>query len=51
MTEQKYSLEHETAVLGKDGLAIQAGWIKTYSGLIKSTKQNITASSTVTTSK
>ncbi|MBS9444518.1 tail fiber assembly protein, partial [Photorhabdus heterorhabditis] len=21
MTEQKYSLEHETAVLGKDGLA------------------------------
>ncbi|WP_387690756.1 tail fiber assembly protein [Photorhabdus sp. RM71S] len=30
MTEQKYSLEHETAVLGKDGLAIQAGWIKVY---------------------
>ncbi|NHB90483.1 phage tail protein, partial [Photorhabdus tasmaniensis] len=30
MTEQKYSLDHETAVLGKDGLAIQAGWIKVY---------------------
>ncbi|WP_036769302.1 tail fiber assembly protein [Photorhabdus australis] len=30
MTEQKYSLEHETAVLGKDGLATQAGWIKVY---------------------
>ncbi|TDB48215.1 tail fiber assembly protein [Photorhabdus khanii] len=30
MTEQKYSLEHEVAVLGKDGLAIQAGWIKVY---------------------
>ncbi|MBS9441465.1 tail fiber assembly protein [Photorhabdus heterorhabditis] len=30
MTEQKYSLEHETAVLGKDGLANQAGWIKVY---------------------
>ncbi|RAW99017.1 MULTISPECIES: tail fiber assembly protein [unclassified Photorhabdus] len=30
MTEQKYSLEHETAVLGEDGLAIQAGWIKVY---------------------
>ncbi|AXG43492.1 tail fiber assembly protein [Photorhabdus laumondii subsp. laumondii] len=30
MTEQKYSLEHETAILGKDGLAIQAGWIKVY---------------------
>ncbi|KMW72065.1 tail assembly protein [Photorhabdus luminescens subsp. luminescens] len=30
MTEQKYALEHETAVLGKDGLAIQAGWIKVY---------------------
>ncbi len=30
MTEQKYSLEHETAVLGKDGLAIQPGWIKVY---------------------
>ncbi|WP_118987088.1 tail fiber assembly protein [Photorhabdus sp. CRCIA-P01] len=30
MTEQKYSLEHETVVLGKDGLAIQAGWIKVY---------------------
>ncbi|MBS9422298.1 tail fiber assembly protein [Photorhabdus caribbeanensis] len=30
MTEQKYSLEHEKAVLGKDGLAIQAGWIKVY---------------------
>ncbi len=30
MTEQKYSLEHETAVLGKDGLAIQAGWIEVY---------------------
>ncbi|TDB42625.1 tail fiber assembly protein [Photorhabdus luminescens] len=30
MTEQKYSLEHGTAVLGKDGLAIQAGWIKVY---------------------
>ncbi|MEK9494941.1 tail fiber assembly protein, partial [Photorhabdus sp. P32] len=30
MTEQKYSLEHETAVLDKDGLAIQAGWIKIY---------------------
>ncbi|WP_118984363.1 tail fiber assembly protein [Photorhabdus sp. CRCIA-P01] len=30
MTEQKYSLEHEVAVLGKDGLAIQAGWIKAY---------------------
>ncbi|MBS9426486.1 tail fiber assembly protein, partial [Photorhabdus caribbeanensis] len=29
-TEQKYALEHETAVLGKDGLAIQAGWIKVY---------------------
>ncbi|MCC8421490.1 tail fiber assembly protein [Photorhabdus thracensis] len=30
MTEQKYSLEHETAVLGKDGLATQAGWMKVY---------------------
>ncbi|ETS31037.1 phage tail protein [Photorhabdus temperata] len=30
MTEQKYSLEHETAVLGKDGLAEKAGWIKIY---------------------
>ncbi|MCC8376499.1 MULTISPECIES: tail fiber assembly protein [Photorhabdus] len=30
MTEQKYALEHETAVLGEDGLAIQAGWIKVY---------------------
>ncbi|MBS9427866.1 tail fiber assembly protein [Photorhabdus akhurstii] len=30
MTEQKYSLEHEKAVLGKDGLATQAGWIKVY---------------------
>ncbi|NHB90460.1 tail fiber assembly protein, partial [Photorhabdus tasmaniensis] len=30
MTEQKYSLDHETAVLGKDGLATQAGWIKVY---------------------
>ncbi|TNH41921.1 tail fiber assembly protein [Photorhabdus luminescens] len=30
MTEQKYSLEHETAVLGEDGLAIQPGWIKVY---------------------
>ncbi|AXG42260.1 tail fiber assembly protein [Photorhabdus laumondii subsp. laumondii] len=30
MTEQKYSLEHEKAVLGKDGLAIQAGWIKVF---------------------
>ncbi|MGV8000578.1 tail fiber assembly protein [Photorhabdus temperata subsp. temperata] len=30
MTEQKYSLEHEVAVLGKDGLATQAGWIKVY---------------------
>ncbi len=30
MTEQKYALEHETAVLGKDGLAIQAGWIKVH---------------------
>ncbi len=30
MTEQKYALEHETAVLGEDGLAIQPGWIKVY---------------------
>ncbi|NRN30664.1 tail fiber assembly protein [Photorhabdus heterorhabditis] len=30
MTEQKYSLDHETAILGKDGLATQAGWIKVY---------------------
>ncbi|WP_445497383.1 tail fiber assembly protein [Photorhabdus sp. SF281] len=30
MTEQKYALEHETAVLAKDGLATQAGWIKVY---------------------
>ncbi|KER01712.1 hypothetical protein LGZ99_16765 [Photorhabdus temperata] len=30
MTEQKYSLEHEVVVLGKDGLATQAGWIKAY---------------------
>ncbi|MBS9425686.1 tail fiber assembly protein, partial [Photorhabdus caribbeanensis] len=30
MTEQKYALERETAVLGKDDLAIQAGWIKVY---------------------
>ncbi|NHB93608.1 tail fiber assembly protein [Photorhabdus cinerea] len=30
MTEQKYSLEPETAILGKDGLATQAGWIKVY---------------------
>ncbi|KAA1194869.1 tail fiber assembly protein [Photorhabdus heterorhabditis] len=30
MTEQKYSLEHETAILGKNGLATQAGWIKVY---------------------
>ncbi|MCC8422973.1 tail fiber assembly protein [Photorhabdus thracensis] len=30
MTEQKYSLEHEVAVLGKDGLAEKAGWIKVY---------------------
>ncbi|ETS31165.1 phage tail protein [Photorhabdus temperata] len=30
MTEQKYFLEHETAVLGKDGLSTQAGWIKVY---------------------
>ncbi|OCQ54639.1 Caudovirales tail fiber assembly protein [Photorhabdus australis subsp. thailandensis] len=30
MAEQKYSLEHETAILGKDRLATQAGWIKVY---------------------
>ncbi|WP_391528479.1 tail fiber assembly protein [Photorhabdus akhurstii] len=30
MTEQKYSLEHDVAVLGKDGLAIKSGWIKVY---------------------
>ncbi|WP_254920946.1 tail fiber assembly protein, partial [Photorhabdus luminescens] len=27
---QKYSLEHEVAVLGEDGLATQSGWIKVY---------------------
>ncbi|MDE9526769.1 tail fiber assembly protein [Xenorhabdus bovienii] len=27
---KKYSLEHEVAVLGKEGLATQAGWIKIY---------------------
>ncbi|WP_422630692.1 hypothetical protein [Photorhabdus temperata] len=30
MTEQKYSLEPEMAVLGKDGLAEKAGWINVY---------------------
>ncbi|KTL61945.1 phage tail protein [Photorhabdus laumondii subsp. laumondii] len=30
MNTQKYSLEYETAILGKDGLAIQPGWIKVY---------------------
>ncbi|AKH64721.1 MULTISPECIES: tail fiber assembly protein [Photorhabdus] len=30
MTEQKYSLEPEVAVLGKDGLAEKAGWINVY---------------------
>ncbi|MBS9423845.1 MULTISPECIES: tail fiber assembly protein [Photorhabdus] len=30
MTEQKNFLEHETAVLGENGLAIQPGWIKVY---------------------
>ncbi|EQC00276.1 tail fiber assembly protein [Photorhabdus temperata] len=30
MTEQKYSLEPEVAVLDKDGLAKKAGWIKVY---------------------
>ncbi|MBS9436898.1 tail fiber assembly protein [Photorhabdus noenieputensis] len=30
MTEQKYSLEPETAILGKDGLAEKAGWLTIY---------------------
>ncbi|QXF34372.1 phage tail protein [Photorhabdus luminescens] len=36
MTEQKYSLELETATLGKDGLAEKAGWLTIYHAALHS---------------